>query len=84
MAFRDIRELVVSSVRLLLLRDLIKFIIENKDSQAYVDENMESNVVAKFFKHENFPEMAFQACNCLFSGLLSHIPFSNRLFSMLF
>jgi len=45
--FRDIHELLVSSVRLLLLRDLIKFISENKDSQAYVDENMESNAAAK-------------------------------------
>ena len=42
--FRDIHELIVSSVRLLLLRDLIKIITENKDSQAYVDENMESTV----------------------------------------
>jgi len=50
--FRDIHELLVSSVKLLLSRDWIKFITENKDSQAYVDENMECNAVAKFFKHE--------------------------------
>ena len=59
MTFRDIRKLLVSSVRLLLLQDLIMFITEYKDSQAYVDENMESNVVAKFFKHEKFLGMAF-------------------------
>ena len=49
MTFRNSHELLVSSVRLLLLRDLIKFITENKDSQAYVDKNIESNAVAKFF-----------------------------------
>jgi len=59
--FRDIHELLVSLVRLLLLRDLIKFITENKDSQAYVDDNMESNAVAKFFKHEKISGKAFQA-----------------------
>ena len=47
--FRDMQELLVSSVRLLLLRDLIKFIADNKDSQTYVVENMESNAVATFF-----------------------------------
>jgi len=47
--FRDIHELLVSSVRLLLLQDLIKFITENKDSQAFVDENTGSNAVVKFF-----------------------------------
>jgi len=53
---RDIHELLISSVRLLLLRDLRKFITENKDSQAYVDENMESNAVAKFLSTKNFQE----------------------------
>ena len=82
MTFKDIHELPVSSVRLLLLRDLIKFITENKDSQAYVDENIESNAVAKFFKDSKFLGMAFQVRNSSFSALLSSIPFSNRLFSM--
>ena len=41
MTFGDIQELLVSSVWLLLLRDLIKFIADNKDSQVYVDEDME-------------------------------------------
>ena len=54
MTFRDIHELLVSSVKLLLLRDFIKFVTENKDS--HVDEDMESNAVAKFLKHENFQE----------------------------
>ena len=31
----------------------VKFIVENNDSQAYVEESLESNAVAKFFKHEN-------------------------------
>jgi len=43
-ASRDTHELLVSSVGLLLLRKLIKFITENKDSQTYVKENMESNL----------------------------------------
>jgi len=60
----------------------MKFITENKDSQAYVDEDMESNAVAKFFKHKKFSGMAFQARNSSFSALLSSIPFSNRFFSM--
>jgi len=80
--FRDIHQLLVSSVRLLLLRDLIKFITENKDSQAYVDENMGSNADVKFFNHEKFSGMAFQARNSSFSALLSNIPFSNRFTSM--
>ena len=45
MTFRDIHELLVSSVMLLLLRDLLKFITENKDLQAHVDGNMESIVI---------------------------------------
>jgi len=73
--FRDIHELLVSSIRLLLLRDLIKFITENKDSQAYVDENMESNAVAKFFKHEKFSGMTFQARNSSISALHSSTEF---------
>jgi len=50
-AFRDIHKLLVSSVRLLLLGDLMKFITKNTDSQTYVDENMESNLggVEAFF-----------------------------------
>ena len=56
MIFRDIHELLVSSVRQLLLRDLIMFMTENKDLQAYVNQNIESNAVAKFFKHEKFQE----------------------------
>jgi len=54
--FRDIHELLVSSVRLLLLRDLIKFITKNKDSQACVDENKERNAVANFLCTKNFQE----------------------------
>jgi len=73
--FRDIHKLLVSSVRLLVLRDLIKFITENIDSQAYVDENIESKAVAKFFKHERFSGMAFQARNSSFSALLSSTEF---------
>ena len=46
MTFKDIHELLVSSVRLLLLLDLIKFTIENKDLQAYVDESMKSTVTS--------------------------------------
>ena len=42
-------ELLVSSVSQLLLRDLIEFIVEYNDSQAYVEESMESKAVAKFF-----------------------------------
>ena len=45
------QELLVSSVRLQLLQDLMqvstiqyKFITENRDTEAYVDENKESNV----------------------------------------
>jgi len=72
---RDIHELLVSSVRLLLLRDLIKFITENKDSQVYVDENMEGNAVSKLFKHGKFSGMAFQARNSSFSALLSSTGF---------
>ena len=34
---RNVHALLVSSVRLLLLLDLIKFIMENTDSQQYVD-----------------------------------------------
>ena len=41
MTFIDVQELLVSSVRLLLLQDLIKFIFVNKDSQAYVNENVD-------------------------------------------
>ena len=52
--FRDIQEPIVSSVWLLLLRYFIKSITENKDSQANVDENTESNAVAKCFIHGNF------------------------------
>ena len=74
MTFRDIHELLVSSVRLLLLRDLIKFITENKDSQAYVDENIESNAVAKFFKDSKFLGMAFQVRNSSFSHLSRVFP----------
>ena len=58
------------------------FITESKDSQAYVDENIESNVVAKFFRHEKFSGIAFQARNNSFSALLYSIPYSNCLFSM--
>ena len=57
MTFRDIQELLVSSVRpLLLLRDLIKFITEAKESQTYIDQERESNAVAIFNKHEKFSE----------------------------
>ena len=80
MTFRDIHELLVSSVKLLLLRDFIKFVTENKDS--HVDEDMESNAVAKFLKHKKFSGTAFQVRNNSFSALLSSIPFSNRLFFM--
>ena len=52
MTLRTMQELLVSSVRLFLLRDLIKFMTENNDSRAYVDENIESNAVAKFFLME--------------------------------
>ena len=45
---------------------------------------MESNGVAKLFKHEKFSGMAFQVRNSLFSALLSNIPFSNRLFFNVF
>ena len=81
--FRDfqiyILGLLVSSVRLLLLRDLIKFITDNKDQQAYVDGNMENNAFAKF-KFFLFSGMAFQVINGSFSALLSGTPFSNRPF----
>jgi len=36
---------------------------------------MESNAGAKFFKHEKFSGMAFQARNSLFSALLSSAEF---------
>ena len=48
------QELLVSSVRLLLLRDLVNFITESKDSQTYVVENIESSAVAKFHKTKKF------------------------------
>ena len=53
MTFIDIHELLVSSVSPLLLRDFIKFIAEYNDSQAYVEESMESDAVAKISNHEN-------------------------------
>ena len=49
--------LLDSSVRLLLLGNLTKFIIKNTDSQAHVDKNIDSNVVAKFFKQMKFSGM---------------------------
>ena len=52
MTFKDIHELLVSSVRL-LLRDLIKFIVDNNDSKALAEESMENKVVVKFCKHGN-------------------------------
>ena len=60
MNFGDIHELLVSSVRRHLSRDLIKFIVENNDSQAYVEGSMKSNAVAKFFKHENVSSNGIQ------------------------
>ena len=82
MIFRDIHKLLVSLVRVVLIRDLQKFITENKDSQANINENMKCNAFAKFFKYEKFSGMAFQARISSFSVLLYSITFSNHLFSM--
>ena len=82
MTFGDIQELPVLSLWLVLLRDLVKFMTENNDSQANVGENIESKVVAKFTKHEKLSGMALQVLNSLLSAFLSGTPFCDRLFTL--
>lgn len=73
-----------SFVMLLLLRDFTKFIIENKDSQAYVNENMVSNAVARFFRQASFFAKLFQVLNTSFFAFLFVTPISNFSFSNTF